>query len=94
VLSDEGLVAQIGLTGDDGQPFVMPMAYARQGDRLLLHGSVLSRLTQRAADGVPVCVTVTLLDGFLERRSPRGPAAFAERRSSPPPSSRYASPIP
>ena len=66
---DEGLVAHVGFTGDDGQPFVIPLAYARQGDRLLLHGSVLSRLMQRAAGGVPVCVTVTLLDGLVLARS-------------------------
>jgi len=66
---DEGLVCHVGFTGDDGQPFVIPMAYARQGDRLLLHGSVLSRLLQRAAGGVPVCVTVTLLDGLVLARS-------------------------
>jgi hypothetical protein len=66
---DEGLVAHVGFAGDDGQPFVIPMAYARQGDRLLLHGSVLSRLMQRAAGGVPVCVTVTLLDGLVLARS-------------------------
>jgi hypothetical protein len=66
---DEGLVAHVGFTGEDGQPYVLPMAYARQGDRLLLHGSVLSRLMQSAAEGVPVCVTVTLLDGLVLARS-------------------------
>lgn len=66
---DEGLVAHVGFTGEDGQPYVIPMAYARQGDRLLLHGSVISRLMQRTAEGVPVCVTVTLLDGLVLARS-------------------------
>ncbi len=65
---DEGLVAHVGLV-DDGQPFVIPMAYARDGDRLLLHGSVSSRLAKRLAEGVPACVTVTLLDGLVLARS-------------------------
>lgn len=67
---DEGLVAHVGFTGEDGQPYVIPMSYARDGDRLLLHGSVISRLMQRTAEGVPVCVTVTLLDGLVLARSP------------------------
>lgn len=66
---DQGLVCHVGFTGDDGQPYVVPMAYARQGDRLLLHGSVLSRLMRSLADGVAVCVTVTLLDGLVLARS-------------------------
>lgn len=66
---DEGLVCHVGLAGEDGQPYVLPMAYARDGDRLLLHGSVISRLMQRAADGVPMCATVTLLDGMVLARS-------------------------
>lgn len=66
---DEGLVAHVGFTGEDGQPYVIPMGYARDGERLLLHGSTLSRLMQRAAEGVPVCVTVTLLDGLVLARS-------------------------
>ena len=40
---DEGLVAHVGIV-QDGSPFVIPMGYARQADRLLLHGSISSRL--------------------------------------------------
>ncbi|QGG94456.1 pyridoxamine 5'-phosphate oxidase family protein [Actinomarinicola tropica] len=65
---DEGLVAHVGLTVE-GQPFVIPMAYGRDGDRLLLHGSVASRLMRGLAGGVPACVTVTLLDGLVMARS-------------------------
>jgi nitroimidazol reductase NimA-like FMN-containing flavoprotein (pyridoxamine 5'-phosphate oxidase superfamily) len=65
---DEGLYAAVGFV-DDGQPFVMPMAYARVGDRLVLHGARASRALARAADGMPVCVTVTLLDGLVLARS-------------------------
>lgn len=65
---DEGLVAHVGLSVD-GQPFVIPMAYGRDGDRLILHGSVASRLLRGLTDGLPVCVTVTLLDGLVLARS-------------------------
>lgn len=65
---DEGLVAHVGVV-DDGQPFVIPMAYGRDVDRLVLHGSVASRLLRALADGTPLCVTVTLLDGLVLSRS-------------------------
>ena len=65
---DEGLVAHVGIV-QDGQPIVLPMVYARDGERLLLHGSVASRLTRHLSGGTPVCVTVTLLDGLVMSRS-------------------------
>lgn len=65
---DEGLVAHVGIVAD-GAPVVIPMAYGRDGDRLLLHGSVASRLMRDLSGGIPVCVTVTLLDGLVLARS-------------------------
>ncbi|MCU1353454.1 MAG: hypothetical protein JWM05_2663 [Acidimicrobiales bacterium] len=65
---DEGLVAHVGIEAD-GQPYVIPMVYARDGERLLLHGSVAARITRQLATGTPVCVTVTLLDGLVMARS-------------------------
>lgn len=65
---DEGLVAHVGFTHAE-QPFVMPMLYARVGERIYLHGSPLSRVLGTLRDGVPVCVTVTLLDGLVLARS-------------------------
>jgi nitroimidazol reductase NimA-like FMN-containing flavoprotein (pyridoxamine 5'-phosphate oxidase superfamily) len=65
---DEGLVCHVGFVAD-GQPFVLPTTYARQGERLLIHGSAASRMLRRIAEGVPVCVTVTLLDGLVLARS-------------------------
>jgi nitroimidazol reductase NimA-like FMN-containing flavoprotein (pyridoxamine 5'-phosphate oxidase superfamily) len=53
----------------DGQPYVVPMALARDGDRILLHGSVASRLMKSLAAGLPCCVTVTHLDGLVLARS-------------------------
>lgn len=53
----------------DGQPYVLPMACARHGDQLLLHGSVASRLMNQLAEGLPCCVTITHLDGLVLARS-------------------------
>jgi uncharacterized protein len=65
---DEALICHVGFTVD-GQPFVVPTIHARVGDRLYLHGSVASRMLRNLAAGVPVCVTVTLLDGLVLARS-------------------------
>ncbi|MBC5824459.1 MAG: pyridoxamine 5'-phosphate oxidase family protein [Candidatus Eremiobacteraeota bacterium] len=65
---DEGLVAHVGFVSE-GQPYVIPMAYARDGDRLLLHGSSASRLLTTLATGAAVCATITLLDGLVVARS-------------------------
>jgi len=65
---DEGLVCHVGFAVD-GQVYVIPMAYARVGDRLLLHGSKKSRLMRALGAGRDVCVTVTLLDGLVLARS-------------------------
>jgi hypothetical protein len=54
----------------DGQPFVIPTSYGRHDDTLYIHGSAASRmLRQITKDGVPVCITVTLLDGLVLARS-------------------------
>jgi hypothetical protein len=65
---DEGLVCHVGFVAD-GQPFVIPTLYARDGDRLYVHGSAVSRMLKTLAGGVPVCVTVTVLDGLVLARS-------------------------
>jgi hypothetical protein len=61
---DEAVIAHVGMAVD-GQPFVLPMVFGRDGDRLFLHGSVASRLLRALDGGVSVCVTVTLLDGLV-----------------------------
>ena len=69
---DQGLVAHVGLVagqGAEAHPVVIPMLYARHGNRLLLHGSPASRLLRTAKAGVEVCVTVTLLDALVLARS-------------------------
>jgi uncharacterized protein len=63
---DEGFICHVGFVVD-GQPFVVPTGYARAGETVYLHGSAGSRLGLRP--GMPVCVTVTLLDGIVLARS-------------------------
>jgi hypothetical protein len=65
---DEGLVCHVGLATRRG-PLVIPMLYARDGERLYLHGSPASRLLRALARGAPACVTVTHLDGVVLARS-------------------------
>src|SRR5437870_10296995 len=65
---DEGFLCHVGFVVD-GQPFVIPTGYGRDGDTLYVHGSAASRMLRTLAGGVRVCVTVTLLDGLVLARS-------------------------
>jgi uncharacterized protein len=65
---DEGFLCHVGFAVD-GQPFVIPTSYARNGDSLLIHGSAASRMLRQMKESVPVCITVTLLDGLVLARS-------------------------
>jgi uncharacterized protein len=65
---DAGMVAHLAIV-DDGHPLALPLAYVRDGDRLLLHGSTGSRLLRALADGAPASATVTLFDGLVVARS-------------------------
>ncbi len=65
---DEGLICHVGFSVDD-QPIVIPTGYARVQDTVYIHGSAASRMLKTLAEGVQVCVTVTLLDGLVLARS-------------------------
>ena len=65
---DAAKIAHVGFVAD-GLPYVVPMALARDGKNLLLHGSVASRLMKSLSAGLPCCVTVTHLDGLVLARS-------------------------
>ena len=65
---DEGFICHVGFNLD-GQPFVIPTSYGRSGDNLYIHGSAASRMLRNLDKGIPVCVTVTLLDGLVLARS-------------------------
>jgi uncharacterized protein len=64
---DAGMICHFGVVVD-GSPVVLPTAYARRGDTLYLHGSSANRSIM-AADGQPVCITVTHLDGLVCARA-------------------------
>ncbi|HET9399486.1 MAG TPA: pyridoxamine 5'-phosphate oxidase family protein [Candidatus Acidoferrales bacterium] len=65
---DEALVCHVGFVAD-GQPFVIPTGFGRKDDTLYIHGSAASRMLGEISKGVPVCVTVTLIDGLVLARS-------------------------
>ena len=65
---DEGFICHVGFALD-GQPYVIPTSYGRNGDDLYIHGSAASRMLRNLDSGIPVCVTVTLLDGLVLARS-------------------------
>jgi uncharacterized protein len=65
---DAGFLAHVGFCVE-GQPFVIPTLYGREGDKLYLHGSAASRMLRQLETGIPACVTVTLVDGLVLSRS-------------------------
>jgi nitroimidazol reductase NimA-like FMN-containing flavoprotein (pyridoxamine 5'-phosphate oxidase superfamily) len=65
---DEAFLCHVGFAVD-GQPFVIPTSYGRNGDMLYIHGSAASRMLRNLDQGIPVCITVTLLDGLVLARS-------------------------
>jgi len=65
---DEALACHVGFVVD-GQPYVIPTIHGRKQDRLYLHGSAASRMLRSLAEGIPVCVTATLIDGLVMARS-------------------------
>ena len=69
-LLDSEYVAHVGFVDADfNEPFVIPMAYARDNDRILLHGSTGSRLMMQLAKGAQMCVTVTKLNALIVAKS-------------------------
>jgi nitroimidazol reductase NimA-like FMN-containing flavoprotein (pyridoxamine 5'-phosphate oxidase superfamily) len=65
---DAGFICHVGFS-IDSQPYVIPTSYGRKDDVLYIHGSAASRMLRHASNGIPVCVTVTLLDGLVLARS-------------------------
>lgn len=65
---DEGVACHVGFAVD-GQPFVIPTMFARVGDHIYFHGSAASRMLRRIAEGAPMCLTVTIVDGLVAARS-------------------------
>lgn len=69
-LLDSEYVAHVGFIDPDvNLPFVIPMGFARDNDRILLHGSTGSRMMMAIAKGIDICVTVTQLNAIVVARS-------------------------
>jgi uncharacterized protein len=65
---DEALLCHLAFV-HDGMPFAIPTLHARVGDTVYVHGSAASRLIRTLEQGVPACLTVTLVDGLVLARS-------------------------
>jgi uncharacterized protein len=65
---DEGFLCHIGFV-IDGQPYVIPTAYARAEDEVYIHGAPASRVMGVANRELDMCLTVTLMDGLVVARS-------------------------
>jgi len=65
---DEGFVCHVGFVAD-GQPYVIPTGYGRRDRTVYLHGLAVNRMLNHLERGVPLCLTVTLIDGIVYARS-------------------------
>jgi len=65
---DAGLVAHLAFVDNDS-PVVQPMLYARDGERILLHGARKARIIRVLESGSPVSLNVTMIDGIVVARS-------------------------
>jgi len=65
---DAGFVCHVGFTME-AQPYVIPTMFARVQDAIYFHGSAASRMLRGVSNGIPVCVTITLVDGLVLARS-------------------------
>ena len=65
---DEALFCTISYALD-GQPFSLPTAFARRGNKLYIHGSVGSHFVREIQKGGPVCISVMLVDGLVLAKS-------------------------
>jgi nitroimidazol reductase NimA-like FMN-containing flavoprotein (pyridoxamine 5'-phosphate oxidase superfamily) len=65
---DEALICHVGFV-DEGQPYVIPINFARVRDSIVLHGAKASRLLKHIEAGNPVCVEATIVDGLVLARS-------------------------
>jgi hypothetical protein len=65
---DEALFCTVSYM-TDGKPFSIPTAFVRYGDKIYIHGSVGSHFIRQIEKGIPVCISVTLMDALVVARS-------------------------
>jgi len=66
---DAALVGHLAFSAADGQPYAIPTLQARVGDEVWVHGSSASRTLRTVGEGIPACLTVTLVDGLVLARA-------------------------
>ena len=64
---DAAMMCHVGYV-IDGLPYVTPTLFWRDGDRLYWHGSSASRMLRAQREGIPVCLTVSHVDGLVLAR--------------------------
>lgn len=67
-LFDQAWFCHVGFVSETG-PTIIPMFHARLDDRIILHGATTSRLMMLIASGVPICLSVGMVDGLVLARS-------------------------
>ena len=65
---DEGSIAHVSFV-EDNIPYNIPMIYARDGNRIIIHCSIKSRFYKTLSYGTETCATVTILDGIVVAKS-------------------------
>ena len=65
VIVFEGEHVEKGETVVDGEPWVVPLLYARDGDRIILHGSTGAGALRHVAAGAPAALSVVHLDAVV-----------------------------
>jgi nitroimidazol reductase NimA-like FMN-containing flavoprotein (pyridoxamine 5'-phosphate oxidase superfamily) len=65
---DAAMVCQVGYV-IDGAPYVTPTNHWRMDDYVYWHGSSASRMLKAQSKGIPVCFSVTHLDGIVFSRA-------------------------
>jgi len=65
---DEALYCTISYVAE-GKPFAIPTAFVRYEDKIYIHGSVGSHFIREIEKGIPVCISVTLMDALVVARS-------------------------
>ncbi|HVI47725.1 MAG TPA: pyridoxamine 5'-phosphate oxidase family protein [Chitinophaga sp.] len=65
---DEALYCTVSYAADN-RPFSIPTAFVRYGDKIYIHGSVGSHFIRELEKGIPVCISVTLMDALVVAKS-------------------------
>lgn len=65
---DEALYCTISYSANN-KPFSIPTVFVRYDDRIYIHGSVGSHFIRELEKGIPVCITVTLMDAIVVAKS-------------------------